>query len=155
MGSVGYDDTAFTPKLRKGLLQRGDVFVLEVGQKVYMRTRGLSDCEVVCGEATSHQEYKRDKVVVGGKEYFSEPELREVKHPVPKPGNYRVVRTEYSGGGTGHGPHDIFPDGHKVFAQPVGKDSPTISFYQTGCFTAMIENPKIVKRDHKIPNKRV
>jgi hypothetical protein len=33
-----------------------------------------------------------------------------------------------------------------VYAKPVNADEPLISFYQTGCFTAMIENPKIVSR---------
>jgi hypothetical protein len=38
-------------------------------------------------------------------------------------GTYAVERTTVDGGGTGHGPHDVFPDGHHVFAtRPYGPD---------------------------------
>lgn len=44
---------------------------------------------------------------------------------------------------------DVFllKKGQTVYMKtPVNADEPLISFYQTGCFTAMIENPKIVSR---------
>lgn len=50
-----------------------------------------------------------------------------------------VIKTEMSGGGTGHGPHDVYPDGWGVTAAEITEDgSPTgrrIFFRQSGCFT--------------------
>jgi hypothetical protein len=59
--------------------------------------------------------------------------------------NWLVVHTAVTGGGTGHGPHDVYPDGHEVTIQrlPYGQRTPdtelTLKFYQDGCFTNMIE----------------
>lgn len=58
-------------------------------------------------------------------------------------GEYVVIKTAETGGGTGHGPHDVYPDGHNVIAKklkngaydPKGK---TISFYQSGSFTCEV-----------------
>lgn len=63
-----------------------------------------------------------------------------------------VVEETYfgGGGGTGMNRHDTFPDGHQVHARQLtknGKYKPKgtkIYFYQTGCFTCMIESPKVV-----------
>jgi len=50
-----------------------------------------------------------------------------------------VASTEMSGGGTGHGPHDVYPDGWGVRATQVdGEGVPTgetLFFRQSGCFT--------------------
>jgi hypothetical protein len=54
-------------------------------------------------------------------------------------GEYVVYKTCYDGGGTGMGPHDVFPDGHHVFCESLEDRSVRVDFYQTGCFTAMIE----------------
>lgn len=54
-------------------------------------------------------------------------------------GKYIVVKTELTGGGTGHGINDVYPDGHKVTCESLDGKL-TVSFYQTGCFTAMIED---------------
>lgn len=123
--------------MEQELLSRGDVFLLKDGQRVYMKRLGFSDLEVVVGKPTAHQEYQRDE----DRKY-----LATVEHPIPPAGEYRVTRTSYGGGGTAMGPHDVFPDGHRVYAKPVNADDPLISFYQTGCFTAMIKNPKVVSR---------
>lgn len=32
-------------------------------------------------------------------------------------GKYVVYKTSIDGGGTGHGPHDVYPDGHHVFCE--------------------------------------
>ena len=73
-------------------------------------------------------------------------------------GLYVVVQTEMKGGGCAHGPHDTYPDGHCVYANkivPQGSlgepKSKVVSdfqvyFYQSGCFTNMIENIKPVGR---------
>lgn len=72
-----------------------------------------------------------------------------------------VTKTCLTGGGTGHGGHDIYPDGHSVryVVLPLRQakslmngrkvknlDLDSLSsgqFYQTGCFTNMIEPSKI------------
>ena len=66
-------------------------------------------------------------------------------------GTYVVTRTAMSGGGTGHGPHDVYPDGYKVAAIKLSNGETfnpkglKISFYQSGCFTAMIYPSRIKK----------
>ena len=54
-------------------------------------------------------------------------------------GTYVVIKTAIDGGGTGHGPGDVYPDGHHVFCKKT-IDGEEIDFYQSGCFTAMIED---------------
>ena len=60
-------------------------------------------------------------------------------------GKYVVVKTSFGGGGTGMGPHDVYPDGFEVFARRLNKNGTynpngtQVSFYQTGSFSAMIE----------------
>lgn len=56
-------------------------------------------------------------------------------------GKYVVIQTKMTGGGTGHGPHDVYPDGHYVTCKNLKNDF-EVSFYQTGCFNVM--NPNIV-----------
>lgn len=63
-------------------------------------------------------------------------------------GEFLVVKAISDGGGTGMGPHDIYPDGHHVFCKKMGADGTydnglEIDFYQTGCFTAMIAPGKV------------
>lgn len=49
------------------------------------------------------------------------------------PGKWVVTRTEMSGGGTGHGPGDVFPDGWCVdLFNPATEE--TRYFYQSGSF---------------------
>lgn len=50
---------------------------------------------------------------------------------------FYVKEVSYGGGGSGHGQHDIYPDGHFVtaFGLNCAKE---ISFYQSGCFNNMI-----------------
>jgi len=58
-----------------------------------------------------------------------------------------VVQTLTEGGGTGHGPHDTYSAGHKVVCRSsmkISDESGEISFYQTGSFTCMLKEPKVV-----------
>jgi len=55
-------------------------------------------------------------------------------------GKYIVYKTTFDGGGTGHGPHDIYPNGHHVYCVKEDDRTIKIDFYQSGCFTAMIKN---------------
>jgi len=65
-------------------------------------------------------------------------------------GSYLVEKTTVDGGGTGHGPGDIYPDGHHVYARRLLKGTEwntavqLIDFWQSGSFNRMIE-PKNVK----------
>lgn len=48
-------------------------------------------------------------------------------------GEYVVTGTAMDGGGTGHGPHDVFPNGHHVFAEKLDNGT-RVDFYQSGAF---------------------
>jgi hypothetical protein len=66
-------------------------------------------------------------------------------------GEFVVVKTEYGGGGTGMGDRDVYPNGHRVYCRRLkeGKfdeNGTEISFYQTGCFTAMITDIKPIRK---------
>lgn len=60
-----------------------------------------------------------------------------------------VERTSFDGGGTGHGRHDVYPDGHHVWVRMLGDDGAydpngdSISFYTSGDFTGQID-PKAI-----------
>lgn len=56
-------------------------------------------------------------------------------------GRYIVTKTLEDGGGEGHGRHDVYPNGHHVFCQSLDiKEVIKLDFYQSGCFSATIEN---------------
>jgi len=69
---------------------------------------------------------------------------------------YVVIDTAFDGGGTGHGPHDIFPNGHHVWAKPLKNDltydpqARTIDFYQSGCFNGMIPKVKVIGKMQRV-----
>lgn len=72
-------------------------------------------------------------------------------------GAYFVVEsTGYTGGGTGHGPRDIYPDGRQVLARRLNDDhtynpqGEVAMFYQTGCFSNMIKNPEVVGKMRQV-----
>lgn len=63
-------------------------------------------------------------------------------------GDFIVVDTSFEGGGTGHGPHDVYPDGHRVYCKKLkngkyDKNGVEVNFYQSGYFTAMITDIKV------------
>ena len=58
-------------------------------------------------------------------------------------GKYIVIKVAMDGGGAGHGFNDVYPDGYHVYC--VSEDGKTkIDFYQSGAFTAKIEDIKPV-----------
>lgn len=70
-------------------------------------------------------------------------------------GEYLVIKTEMTGGGSGH--NDTYPDGHNVTCKKLDVDGKyddngvEVSFYQSGSFTIMIEPEEIeVVRNVKI-----
>lgn len=59
---------------------------------------------------------------------------------------FEVLETRMCGGGTGHGPHDVYPDGHQVVARELEAKKRLVRFYQSGCFIGMCppENIELV-----------
>ena len=103
------------------MLQEGDVIELKEGMKV-------------CADIPEHFVYKpgsyiltHSNITLGGNfDYLC--------------GIYIVYKTTYDGGGTGHGAHDVYSDGHHVFCVKSDDRNVKIDFYQSGCFRCMIEN---------------
>lgn len=50
---------------------------------------------------------------------------------------FTVTDISLTGGGHGHGPHDVFPDGHHVVAED-GRGR-RVSFHQSGCFVGIVD----------------
>lgn len=56
-----------------------------------------------------------------------------------------VERSEMEGSGTGHGPHDVYPDGRHIIARRLTKNGrynprgEQIEFYMSGAFTHMVD----------------
>ena len=61
-------------------------------------------------------------------------------------GRYVVYKTAMEGGGTGHGPYDVYPNGHHVYAEKLDNTSVTVDFYQSGAFTALLPNLKAIRK---------
>lgn len=70
--------------------------------------------------------------------------LLEEKHNAGAVGKYVVYKTAMEGGGTGHGPNDVYPDGHRVYCESLYNSNARISFYQTGSFMNMIKPGEIM-----------
>ena len=64
--------------------------------------------------------------------------------------DFIVIDTRMTGGGTGMGRHDVYPDGWRVTVQQLDKKGRfdesglTFQFYQSGCFTCMIPQCHVV-----------
>ena len=104
------------------LLKAGDVIELKEGHKVSAdvpRHMVFSNCK---GDfSLTHH----DVTISGELSYLA--------------GHYIVTETIDDGGGQGHGPHDVYPDGHHVFCVGVGTGH-KVDFYQTGSFITMIHD---------------
>lgn len=108
-------------------LQKGDVIEIEEGHRIYADVPMhfvFSNCKG-CYDLTHH-----DIIVHDDFAYFA--------------GKYVVIKTSTEGGGTGHGNHDVYPNGHKVWCVKVDDKKVMIDFFQSGCFTAMIKDIKPV-----------
>lgn len=55
---------------------------------------------------------------------------------------WRVVSARMGGGGTGMGPHDVYPDGLYVEAENLAEPKQRLTFYQSGAFI-----PEIMPED--------
>lgn len=92
-----------------------------------------------------------DVIALNGERVTFETKARSHGGYAPE-GEYVVLATALEGGGTGHGPHDVYPDGHNVYCQKLNSDGSfdsdglKISFYQSGCFAFMIEDIAPVRK---------
>ena len=104
------------------MLKEGDVIEIEKRHKVYadVPKHFVYSNKKGCFDLTHH-----DITVDGEFDYLI--------------GEYIVTKTTSDGGGMGHGPGDVYPDGHHVFCVKVDDEKVKIDFYQSGCFTAMIK----------------
>lgn len=101
-------------------LKPGDVIELTEGHSVYAK----APKHFLYSNRTGDFSLDRGLVKIGG-------ELGYLA------GRYIVTKTAADGGGCGHGPGDVYPDGHHVWCvRSDGADE--VDFYQSGCFTAMI-----------------
>ena len=107
------------------MLKEGDVIELKDGMRVYA---DIPEHFVYCNRRGSYKMTHHEVTLGGNFDYLC--------------GKYIVYKTTADGGGTGHGPHDIFSDGHHVFCVKSDDKNVRVDFYQSGCFTAMIENIK-------------
>ena len=111
------------------MLKEGDVIEIKEGHEVYAAVpkHFVYSNRKGCYDLTHHA------ITVGGEfAYFA--------------GKYIVVKTNSEGGGTGHGPHDVYPDGHRVYCVKADDSTVKVDFYQTGSFTAMIKDIEPIGR---------
>ena len=106
----------------------------------------LQEGDVILGEPgwQDGRKNERGTITVGfseaGKHWNINPEGHDETRPDAK---FVVIRASMSGGGTGMGPHDIYPDGWYIEARRLNNDGTDdgkgeiVEFYQTGCFTCM------------------
>lgn len=112
-------------------LQPGDVFM-------------LTQEHVVRAEVPEHFLYENRKGVFDKLSYGTV-ELKDPNFEYLR-GKYIVTYAGLSGGGTGHGPHDVYPDGWCINAQKADNPNIKISFYQSGCFNCKNEGIKAIGR---------
>ena len=107
-------------------LQEGDLIQIKPGEEVYAEVPYHFIYE---GEEGNWAETTETEIKVEGQFAFFA-------------GKYLVYKTAVEGGGTGHGPGDIYPNGHHVYARKVGAHNVKVSFYQSGSFTIMKPDKK-------------
>ncbi|OPY81415.1 MAG: hypothetical protein A4E65_01156 [Syntrophorhabdus sp. PtaU1.Bin153] len=112
------------------MLQEGDIIELQEGDHVYADIP-----EHFCfGNRRGSFELTHHEARIGGElDYLA--------------GRYVVYKTTYDGGGgTEMGHHIGYPNGHHVFCEKLDDPKVKVDFYQSGCFSAMIENIKPVAK---------
>ena len=114
-------------------LQTGDVFNMKKGMQAYLM---LPECQVYSNTPDSQKLTETNRTLDAKSKFI---------------GEYVVIRTSYGGGGTGHGDNDVYPDGHRVYAQKLNKQGKysdkglKLNFYQSGCFNAMNTEVPVIR----------
>lgn len=135
-----YSNRAFSDKLTDTNITVGEIRTLFLGEI----NKDLSDVVGAVYEALESIGVKPDKNKCAQFVYDSVPAFKEDSWIFP-PGRFLVIRTNEEGGGDtlGMSGRESWPDGHRVFCQKLGASNKLLNvfcnFYQTGCFTAMIE----------------
>lgn len=122
-------------------LKVGDIIELKKGHRVYAKLPSI----FICDNGDFNFSLHSGEVEIGIMQRGLDTSILS--------GEYLIVKTEISGGGCAMGPHDIYPDGYKVFARKITDGrygTPLISefevrFYQSGCFTCMIRDIKPIR----------
>lgn len=112
------------------MLHKGDVIELKKGMTVYTE---IPETFAYSNRKGSFKLTTTDVEIGKGFENWLE-------------GEYIVVETNIGDGGTGHGRHDTYPDGYRVFCEKTNNRDIKCNFYQSGCFTAMIKDIKAINR---------
>lgn len=117
------------------MLQEGDVIILETGMQVYAT---IPEHFIYTNRRGSFKLTHHHITLGGNFDYLC--------------GKYIVYKTSYNGGNTirthgdfrpiATGNHDTYPDGHHVYCIKADDRDVKVDFYQSGCFTAMIEDIK-------------
>ncbi|HSH41295.1 MAG TPA: hypothetical protein VK973_04135, partial [Arenicellales bacterium] len=111
------------------MLKEGDIIELKEGHKVYA---DIPEHFAYSNREGSFKLTHHEALIEGDLAYLA--------------GRYVVYKITQEGGGTGHGPNDVYPDGHHVFCERLDNNSIKVDFYQSGSFTAMIEEIQPVGR---------
>ena len=134
--------------MKDNFLKEGDVITLKKGMTVYTEiaamfiySNSLSE-DVVRKCESNGLIIEPEKVSDFIKRNTSKPDLKTF---VLEGGEFVVIKTSLDGGGTAHGQYDVYPDGHRVYCKKLkdgkfDKDGIEVNFYQSGSFSAMIEN---------------
>jgi hypothetical protein len=137
-------------------LQVNDIFELEKGHRVYIDNFPAAFL------------YDNDEFIVDYTLMQGELEIGTIKNGFDSSfliGKYIVTKTPFDGGGPNF--DGDYPDGHHVYAKKLIKKRPPgvhsfsnndktiisnleINFYQSGCFTCMIEDIVPIKKDIQI-----
>ena len=105
------------------MLKEGDIIELTEGHKVY-------------ADIPEHFAYDNKK----GSFKLTHHEAKIDDQLAYLAGRYVVYKVTQDGGGTGHGSNDVYHNGHHVFCEKINDRDVRVDFYQSGCFTAMIEH---------------
>jgi len=141
-------------------LRVGDVVDLPVGFKVYAAVtydyEKWEDVDSDTKKKVARVGTTRD-VVELGKGLWANYSCLKNPRTTAQSGEYVVVRAALEGGGTGMGPHDIYPDGHHLTLRKLHADGSydpkgeRVDFYQGGCFTAQHDEeiPVVRSMEHR------
>ncbi len=117
------------------LLKEGDVILIGEGHKVYMN---LPNHFIYANTVGEFEKCSQTEVSIGAHRGGLDTSVFA--------GRYIVTSTAMTGGGTGHGPGDVYPDGHQVTCRHADHPLLRLRFYQTGSFTAMIPEIEAIGR---------
>ena len=129
-------------------LEEGDIITIKPGMQIYVELPET----FVYSNGKDPKKLAQTNIKVGEVRTNGAGETLNTKKFA---GSYLVQDARSQGGGTGHGPGDVYPDGHHIIATKLksgneyNPNGGLISFYQSGCFNAMIE-PKDIQAEGKL-----